>query len=576
MADFTETVSEGFMMDPTNATGGLDMNETESQDSTVFATDFTEYYLPQIAALSSMLCSGLIIAEVREDGRQGAAQSTTFIAVGAVSQILLSMSAGDMLFSLGWFLASWAHFGGSCIFQGLIIQLGYMASLLFSSSLAVVYLLMIECNWDQGRIQARIPYMMLILWSICLASALVPLALHRYRYQPVGPVCWIGSPNPKDATFIVAALQLIPVWSCIFLDSVIMFLIFRKARLLEAQVDNVDQYQESLDSHTNTEKDDSAMTVNRIDTPSRPNSNAECLRGSERLRESESNHEVLSHGKNTPCDPHRGSEGYWDNLSRHEVLCFVEFIRREAVPTVFPYQAEAGGDGTNVCKSMLLSSILSIISNTSRAHDPREDQLDPVEDSMIQQEEQVTVQSEEQQPETTITTELQQEGSLTCNQNDNTIHHIEPSTIIDSAPTAECSADSTPNSNRPRSHKRSQIIAQQGMWYIAGFLMTYGFATISILVFVISGEWNPPLDRTSYFFLASQAVFNFLVFSHGRRQMKTWVGATLKSWIWNGAAYCHRCWCLCPTPAKVPISELEEASIEELERPVWEASEISV
>ncbi|CAB9503174.1 expressed unknown protein [Seminavis robusta] len=514
MADFTETVSEGFMMDPTNATGGLDMNETESQDSTVFATDFTEYYLPQIAALSSMLCSGLIIAEVREDGRQGAAQSTTFIAVGAVSQILLSMSAGDMLFSLGWFLASWAHFGGSCIFQGLIIQLGYMASLLFSSSLAVVYLLMIECNWDQGRIQARIPYMMLILWSICLASALVPLALHRYRYQPVGPVCWIRSPNPKDATFIVASLQLIPVWSCIFLDSVIMFLIFRKARLLEAQVDNVDQYQESLDSHTRTTEDDSVQ----IDLLSLPDVNASLL---------------------------RGSEGLGDRESHHGVLSFVEFMLFEPVPMVFPYQDEAGGYGMNIDGSMLISSA---VSNTSRAHDPREDQVDPVEDYMIQQEEQVTGQPEEQQPEVTITTELQQEGSFTSNQNDNTIHHIEPSTIIDSASTAESSADSTPST--PRSHKRSQIIAQQGMWYIAGFLMTYGFATISILVFGISEEWNGPLDRTSYFFLASQAVFNFLVFSHGRRQMKTWVGATLKSWIWNGAAYCHRCWCLCPTPAR--------------------------
>ncbi|CAB9514897.1 expressed unknown protein [Seminavis robusta] len=479
-------------------------------------TDVTECYLPQIAALSSMLASGLIIAEVLQDGQQR----------GAVSRVLLSMSAGDILFSLGWFLASWAqHLSWSCVFQGFIIQLGYMASLLSNASLAMVYLLMIQYNWPQGRIQTKIPRMMLYLWSFCLVTALVPLALDMYRFT--SPVCWIGSPKSQDTTFIIASLQVIPIWSCIFLDSVTMLLIFRKARLLEAQVDNVDQYQESLDSHTRTTEDDSVQ----IDLLSLPDVNASLL---------------------------RGSEGLGDRESHHGVFSFVEFMLFEPVPMVFPYQDEAGGYGMNIDGSMLISSA---VSNTSRAHDPREDQVDPVEDYMIPQEEQVTGQPEEQNPETAITREPLQDGSVASNERANNNGYIEPLTNIGSNSTSERSADSTPN--MPRSHKRSQLIAQQGMWYIAGFFMTYGFATISVLVFAIASKWNPPLDRTSYFFLAGQAVFNFLVFSRGRQQMKTRMGAKLKSWIWNGAAHCRTVFCLLKQRRCLPLSdELHQSAMD--------------
>ncbi|CAB9503178.1 expressed unknown protein [Seminavis robusta] len=406
-------------------------------------TAFTEYYLPKIAALFSMLGSGLIIAEVLQDGRQRGARSTTFKAVGAVSRVLLSMSVGDILFSFGWFLGSWANFGskGFCVFQGFILHLGYMASLLFSASLAVVYLLMIQYNWRQRRILPRIPIIAIIMWGACLVLAVLPIPLDMY--QPTGTNCWIGSSESQDATFIVASLQVIPVWSCILLDASIMFFLFRKARLLEAEVEHV------------------------------------ALRSS---------------------------------------------------------------NSTNATK---------VLSTTSRANDPRSEGADDTDDNperMEQAQAEESVQLEEQHPETDIAAEPPREE---IEESDHSNQDGEPSTRIYST-----STQYSTTSNSPRSKKRSQIVAKQGIGYIAGFLMTYGFATISVLVFLISGEWNPPLDRTSYFFLASQGVFNFLVFSHGRRQMKTRVGAKLKSWIWNGAAYCHACCCRC-----LPLSdELQQSS----------------
>ena len=77
-----------------------------------------------------------------------------------MSRILLSMSLGDILSSIGWFLGAWMvptgfdpNFYGdqargsaaTCRFQGFIFQLGVFASLFFNGSIAAVYLLMVRC-----------------------------------------------------------------------------------------------------------------------------------------------------------------------------------------------------------------------------------------------------------------------------------------------------------------------------------------------------------------------------------------------------------------------------------------------
>ena len=53
----------------------------------------TEFYLPKVAAMLSMMGSSIILGEVIQDMKSSRGAS-------AISQILLSMSIGDILFSL--------------------------------------------------------------------------------------------------------------------------------------------------------------------------------------------------------------------------------------------------------------------------------------------------------------------------------------------------------------------------------------------------------------------------------------------------------------------------------------------
>lgn len=72
----------------------------------------------------------------------------------------------------------------------------------------------------------------------------------------------------------------------------------------------------------------------------------------------------------------------------------------------------------------------------------------------------------------------------------------------------------------------SRIVATEGMLYIAGFLFMFMPWGISVIVYIISGSWNVPLDRASLFFATLQGAWNFMVFSR-RRKMYTTVGQVL-------------------------------------------------
>lgn len=86
--------------------------------------------------------------------------------------------------------------------------------------------------------------------------------------------------------------------------------------------------------------------------------------------------------------------------------------------------------------------------------------------------------------------------------------------------------------SRSQQRNRSKLVAQQGMLYIAGFLLTFGPTAISALYFLFSGSWSTALDRTSYFFLPLQGFWNFLIYSR-RRQMKTALGRKGKTIVWE-------------------------------------------
>ena len=87
-------------------------------------------------------------------------------------------------------------------------------------------------------------------------------------------------------------------------------------------------------------------------------------------------------------------------------------------------------------------------------------------------------------------------------------------------------------------NRRSRVAAVQGMWYIGGFLLTFGPQTLNVFIFFVTGKFIAPVYRMSYFFFALQGVWNFLIFSRGKREMKTWVGKRAKGLVWGGLC-CH-------------------------------------
>jgi hypothetical protein len=391
----------------------------------------TEFYLPKAAALLSMIGSSVIMGEVYQDHVTAASGRK----LPAVSQILLSMSFGDLWFGLAFLLGTWVapedppnsylqgtNHGtdGTCAFQGFILQFGYMASLLFSASLAVVYLLQTRYQWRPERLLVghKLLVTIIVLWTVCLLSAVIPLCLDMYHWA--GPLCWITAPSAedclltdevetiecqegRDVTFFVFSLQVIPVWLCIILDSIIMTMIYRTARSLERKA------QQSHDKH----------------------------------------------------------QGHRDTN----------------------VDSTTGNPSGDVSERILEDPGMVNVDQTQHTSSTRAPPLDDVEGQQS---------------------------------------------------TTGVSRTSTKLSTRSsHSRKRSRIVATQGMWYITGFFLTYGLATISIIVF-ITGGWNPQLDRASYFFLALQGLWNFLIFSRGRKKMKTRIGAALKRWTWDTS--CCFCW----------------------------------
>lgn len=90
----------------------------------------------------------------------------------------------------------------------------------------------------------------------------------------------------------------------------------------------------------------------------------------------------------------------------------------------------------------------------------------------------------------------------------------------------------------------SRRAGTQAMWYIGGYFLSFGPTTISVLVYLFRGDYSTPLYRMGYFFLAAQGVWNCIIYTRGRREMKTWVGKRLKTILFGLSLRCQ-CHCSC-------------------------------
>lgn len=159
------------------------------------------------------------------------------IKLPAVSRVLLSMSLGDVLSSLVWFLGSWImpaddkeypHSFGTkktCQLEGFLFQLGSLSSLFFNASLAAIYLLMIRYKWKKENLILFANPLICVIWTLTFAAALILLLMDMYC--PNGPICWINNSS------LLLGMIFLPILLSILLASFVMVVIYWEFQTLE-------------------------------------------------------------------------------------------------------------------------------------------------------------------------------------------------------------------------------------------------------------------------------------------------------------------------------------------------------
>eukprot|EP00977_Amphora_coffeiformis_P017452 scaffold5704_cov174-Amphora_coffeaeformis.AAC.2 len=124
--------------------------------------------------------------------------------------------------------------------------------------------------------------------------------------------------------------------------------------------------------------------------------------------------------------------------------------------------------------------------------------------------------------------------SQTCGKHPDVHGQMKPARVIGNRSQAEDSyaTNATTASSADDAKKRLHFVIVQAISYIAGFLLTFGLSSITIIVFLISGSWNVPLDMVSYFLMPFQGFWNLLVFCHCR-EMNTGCGKLARALIYG-------------------------------------------
>ena len=232
---------------------------------TSFWNEFFEFQLPKTASAISILCSLVLIIELLQDfthrqsrRRHRTQQQLRTLGAGGehrhhhhqqqqhvISKVLFSVCVGDVLFSLGWFLGTWAGdkentvyakktFGtqGTCTFQGFLLQFAGLGGIVSNAYLGVVFWRMINvgCNFNyelSTRGQRVTNISLLGIWLVAFGVACIPLSMDMYH--TTGPCCWIagdGDNGHNDAILWSVALQVIPLFLVVLIDTILMCRIY--------------------------------------------------------------------------------------------------------------------------------------------------------------------------------------------------------------------------------------------------------------------------------------------------------------------------------------------------------------
>jgi len=198
--------------------------------------------VPKLPAILSILCSCAIITKV---AHKSANNRLVF------DRIMLGLSITDIVISINYFLGTWlipkgtiGAFGpvygavgndATCKMSGFLGQYS-VASTMYNASLAQYFLLTIYYSWRERDLEKVEKWFHIVPISFAIFTS--TFALASDLYENVEWLCWIN-PEPKE-TPIQKSFKLIqwlflfgPVWICLFFQSAVMYILFRKIREFE-------------------------------------------------------------------------------------------------------------------------------------------------------------------------------------------------------------------------------------------------------------------------------------------------------------------------------------------------------
>lgn len=552
-----------------------------------------EFLLPKLAALASLLGSSMIIGEVYMDWK---AKRHSRTGLSAVSRALLCMSIGDVFWSFSWFMASWVVAQAedvrvsfeatltspACKFQGLLMQFGFLSSLCFNTSLSFIYLFLVRYHWPGHKITTYFNWAAGFIWIFSVVFAVLPLIFNLYH--DVGAHCWLsGAPSEaeecqtpegfaenqemcaerRDVTNLLMFLQVLPTWITIAINARIMYVVYRQTRDWEGT------------SNVSSGGGGGFLGWGRRQMQSlRVESGADDAQTAQSFFGFRSSVEVKSEVPQPPLRKDDDSSSSDDSgASKGDGPLLFDACGRVVQSNVMPEESivettdttRKSDDGmeTSVAVHSVFSNEQGGLDSTSRpksflgglmAHNNKPEEGDLDLTSHNGDEEAGGAVTFDNTREVVLS-DLFPDKSGVLPDDESSDDEAPPITIgpgsqvrFDTSKVRPASSSSQHGADRSvassrgqlNTGRRSRTVAIQGLWYIAGFFATYLVGTISVIYFIITGMWSIPLYRASYFFLAFQGVWNFIVFSKGRREMKTKAGRLVKKTLWA----CMCCSCL--------------------------------
>ena len=211
----------------------------------------------RIASVLSILGSGFIIYNLLGPRRESELKETMF------SRLLLGLCISDLCSSVALFFGAWpipkdsfheAHLHDNagtrltCNVQGFALQVFYFASIFYTASLSINFLLCVKYNWKERELKKKVePWLHVTSWAIPMVLAVICLVFEMFN--PTAFFCYvvtypIGCDHYDDVPCIRgdrswmwrSIAQIVPFGVCFLTIVYSMVMIYRTVREQEQAV----------------------------------------------------------------------------------------------------------------------------------------------------------------------------------------------------------------------------------------------------------------------------------------------------------------------------------------------------